>query len=116
VADAAKWVMDNLEVDQLKELDRIDNNSHYEPGNLRFVTRRQNVANQRRSKSIAFHKFRQEHPEIRYADNTLRNLLCKGLTAEQIIERYHRPSDKPKGVFGTFSMPDHEIVSLYQDG
>ena len=34
--------------DPTLELDRIDNNLGYEPGNLRFVTRRQNVHNRRR--------------------------------------------------------------------
>ena len=63
----------------------------------------------------AMHKFRLEHPKIRYADKTLRNLFYMGLTPQQIIERYHRHSDKPKGVYGTFSTPDLEIASLAKD-
>ena len=35
-----------------------------------------------------------------------------GFTAEAIVERYNKPSDKPKGVYGTYSTADPEIVSL----
>lgn len=115
VAEAAVWVMTNLGLHRDKELDRIDNNGHYEPGNLRWVSRKQNVANQGRSKSKTFHLFRATHPEVRYADNTLRNLLSKGLTFEEIVDRWNRPSDKPKGVYGTCSTADPDIVSLLTD-
>ena len=115
VASAAVWVMDNMEIHKDKELDRIDNNGHYEPENLRFVSRIQNMANRRDSKVAAFHNIRREHPEVRYADNTLWRLLREGLTEDQIVERFHRPSDKPKGVYGTYSTPDPDIVSLYLD-
>jgi len=108
----ARWIQDNLGLERQKEIDRIDNDGHYEAGNLRWASRAQNVANSRKSKvTLMFHRFRLEHPEIRYADATLRRLFLEGLTTEQIIERYHRPSCKPKGVYGTFSMPDLDIVS-----
>lgn len=116
VAAAAVWVMENIGLDRSKELDRIDNNGNYAPGNVRWVTRKQNIANQTRSKSQAFHQFRLEHPEVRYADNTLRNLLSQGLTFEQIRQRWNLPSDKPKGVYGTCSTADPDIVSLRTEG
>ena len=107
----AEWVQEHLGLHRLMEIDRIDNSGHYEAGNLRWATPMQNVSNSRKAKvSGEFHRFRLEHPEIRYADSTLRTLLLKGLTAEQIINRYNRPSDKPKGVYGTFSMPDPTIA------
>lgn len=112
VATAAVWVAENLGLQQGKELDRIENSGHYEPGNLRWATRRQNVANQDRSKATRFHIFRAKHPDVMYADNTLRNLIARGLTDEQIVERWGRPSCKPKGVYGTFSTAAPEIVSL----
>lgn len=116
VSAAAVWVMENLGLHKSKELDRADCCGHYEPGNLRWVTRKQNAANRRTGHTINLHLFRQAHPEIRYADNTLRNLLSKGLTFEEIIARYNRPSDKPKGVYGTFSTADPDIVSLRTGG
>ena len=94
-------------------LDRINNNGHYEAGNLRWSTRQENNSHTRRSKYVErFHLFRETYPEIRYSDKTLRNLMGYGLTDAQIIERFQRPSDKPKGMYGTFSIADQEIVSL----
>jgi hypothetical protein len=105
--------MDNLGIPEGYQLDRIDNEGHYEPGNLRWSTPQQNMAHYRRTKaSPTFHKFRQDYPGVLYADSTLRKLLCMGLTPEQIAERWNLPSCKPKGVYGTFSQPDHFIVSL----
>jgi hypothetical protein len=112
VATAAVWVMENLGLHKSMELDRIDNNQGYKPGNLRFVHRRLNVANQNRCHSVEFHKFRTEYPEVQYADNTLRDLLSKGLTPKQIVERWNTPSCKPKGRYGTFSTADPAIASL----
>ena len=108
----ALWVEENLGLHREMEIDRIDNNGHYEPGNLRYSTPAQNVANSRKAKvSAKFHAFRLKYPEVRYADATLRHLLLEGLTPEQIRERFYRPSCKPKGVYGTFSTPDQDIVS-----
>lgn len=116
---AAEWIRDNLGIpqrDRNLQLDRKDNNGHYEPHNLRWASKHLNVCNTRRGGWMAMvHKFRMEHPEIHYADKTLRNLISLGLTSEQIIERYHRPSDKPKGVYGTYLTPDPEIASLAKD-
>jgi hypothetical protein len=61
------------------------------------------------------HQFKLAHPEIRYADSTLYTLINTGLTSEQIVERFHKPSYKPKGKYGTFSIADPEIASLAKD-
>jgi hypothetical protein len=109
----AVWVQENLGLHRSMELDRIDNDGHYAPGNLRYLNRSQNQSNKRGPKAtIKLHVFREQYPDIRYSDGTLRALFGKGLTAEQIIERYMRPSAKPKGVYGTFSTPDQGILSL----
>ena len=49
VTEAGLWVMDNLGLEKPKELDRIDNDGHYETGNIRWATRTQQSLNQRRS-------------------------------------------------------------------
>ena len=56
-------------------------------------------------------RFRQRHPEVRYADSTLCHMISKGFSDAEIIKRFNTPSSKPKGVYGTFSTPDPDIVS-----
>lgn len=111
--------MENLGLpgqDHNTQLDRKDNDGHYEAGNLRWASKELNCNNTRRGGWIAMmHRFRIEHPEIRYADKTLRNLFAAGLTFDQVVDRFYRPSDKPKGLYGTYSKPDPEIASLAKD-
>lgn len=109
----AVWVQENLGLHKEMELDRIDNNGHYTPGNLRYLSRRHNQCNKRGPRlTVKMHKFRQQHPEIHYSDSTLIRMFWEGLTTDQIVERFARKSTKPKGVYGIYSMPDKEIVSL----
>ena len=53
VAEAVEYILQHLphETYQGLDIDRRDNNGHYEPGNLRLVTRRENLANRRSSRS-----------------------------------------------------------------
>jgi hypothetical protein len=115
VNQAAHWIAENLGIpeDRSLQLDRINNDGHYEPGNLRWSTASQNMAHTRtRSLIVPLQQFRQQYPKVMYADATLRNMLGMGLTFEQIAERFSRPSCKPKGKYGTFSTVDPFIVSL----
>ncbi len=108
----AVWVLENLGERRELQLDRINNDVGYEPGNMRLSTSRQNTSHTRKTAlAPLLHKFREMHPSVRYADATLPRML-KTMTFEQIVERYHRKSSKPKGVYGTFSTPDPFIASL----
>lgn len=102
--EAAHWVAANLGVpDRAMQLDRIENNGHYEPGNLRWVTAIGNQNNTRVSGGRArFIAFRKSFPWVRYADNTVVGLL-RTLTSEEIAERWKEHSCKPKGKYGTCS-------------
>lgn len=118
VLAAGLWVMENLGVPEAgQEIDRIDNNGHYAEGNLRLAPRVLNASNTRDTRCVlAFHKFRLAHPEVRYADTTLRRLLRSGMSFAEILERWQRPSCKPKGVYGTFSTADPVLVSRLTEG
>ena len=86
-------------------MDREDNDGHYEPGNLRWVPSVINVNNSRKTRGerrARFIAIRLEHPEITYADTTLQSMLGR-FTDEEIIARFHNPSCKPKGKYGTSS-------------
>lgn len=50
VGAAVQWIKEHLPHPTYLRLDvdRIDNNGHYEPGNLRLATRQQNLANRAR--------------------------------------------------------------------
>lgn len=109
----AVWVQKNLGLDHTLEIDRIDNEQGYRPGNLRLSTPQQNTSHTRKT-AIAplVHAFKFQHPQVRYADSTLSRLFASGSTPQEIVERWARPSCKPKGVYGTCSTPDHFIASL----
>jgi hypothetical protein len=112
----AMWVEANLGLHPELQLDRIDNEGHYEAGNLRYATRSLNQSNQRGGRWTAkMHKFRLLYPGVRYADSTIVNLIHRGLSYDEIAARFQKPSFKPKGVYGTFSTPDPAIASLSKD-
>ena len=112
----AVWVQENLGLHPDMEIDRINNEGHYEAGNLRWSTRSENQCNTRGIRSTAMmHKFRQDYPCIKYSDATICRLFAEGKTADEIVDRYNRQSCKPKGVYGTYSIPDPYIASLSKD-
>lgn len=114
--DMALYVMENLGLHREMEIDRINNEGHYEPGNLRYSTAPQNLAHTRkRMISAQAHAFQAQHPEIKYAGVTLSRLIAIGLSSEEIIQRFNTRSSKPKGVYGTSLTPDAFIASLSKD-
>jgi len=121
------WILENLgPCPEGMELDRKNNNGHYEPGNMRWATRQKQMQNTRAAlamkflgnpipKEHALHVVKHLVPNTRYADQTIRRFLHETKSVEATAERLLNapPSFKPVGLYGTFSTPDPAIVSLY---
>jgi hypothetical protein len=101
------------------EIDRIDTNGDYAPGNLRFVEHRVNCINQRRS---VLGRFVQKYWP--YSENVVIRKLSSGLTRDQIIQNAETSvSEKRKNWriisarldFMTYEMPEDITVLPYRD-
>ena len=59
------------------QLDRIDNNRGYEPGNLRFVTRSVNMANKRKITAREVVELQRRIESLEAENANLRHRLCR---------------------------------------
>lgn len=93
---AAQWMITNCGLpDRSMELDRINNDGHYEPGNLRWATRHQNVHNRRCS--VIPEDWVYDDRDWPFCEKTVRMLLTRGMTRDQIIERARDVVKRRKG-------------------
>ena len=120
VTEAGLYLISKFGIpDRTMELDRIDTNGDYAPGNLRFADHRTNCVNQRRS---VLNKFEQEYWP--YARNVVVRKLSQGLTRDQIIRDAETAVfEKRKNWriiaarldFMTYEMPEDIIVLPYRE-
>ena len=116
VIQAGIWILKNVpNVRREYEMDRIDNNGHYAPGNIRFVPREKNLGNRR---VTVLSEWDQEYWP--YSRNVVTRMLSSGKTREEIIEsareavRMKRKNWKlidARLDFMTYEMPAHITVS-----
>src|SRR5690625_4154090 len=113
-SEMGRWIMDNIpNWSRDLQIDRIDNNKGYAPGNIRMVRPKINMNNQRASHATRMaHVFMVEHPHVNYAQSTLIRKIKEGMSFEEILKQWGTPSSKPKGVYGISLTPDPEIASL----
>ena len=119
VLEAGLWILANVaSVRKENEMDRIDTNGHYEPGNIRFVTRQENQTN-RRISVIPY--FRQS--EWPYVRSVVTRKLTAGKTRREIIldaetavfeRRKNWRMIAARLEFMTYEMRDRDTVLPYQ--
>ena len=112
---AAVWMRDNHGMNLDLDIDRVDNEGNYEPGNIRWSTRSQNNRNNRRTVLLEWDP--QYWP---YGEGRVRQLISEGLSREDILEHANRVVDS-RGPWWktverrlqsmTYSMPENVIVS-----
>lgn len=97
-SEFAEWVLDNLgpKPEDKQSLDRIDNNRHYEKGNLRWANYTEQNNNKRAYKRTnngeRIRRIIELRPDLCY--ETIRTQIIKGVTDAEIITkgRYERTS------------------------
>lgn len=86
IAAAARWVVQTFSpLDRKLEIDRIDNDGHYEPSNLRLVPRLTNQRNRGQCR-VPF-DFIFVPGDWPYAKRTTMTLIYRGMTRQQILAR-----------------------------
>lgn len=104
-----------------KEIDRIDNNGHYERGNIRPATSQENRLNRRRTQWVTYrgqqvcqhhlwHLIKTDHPDFSFCCGKVTRLLKSGWDPN-LIHTYQRVGSRRSM---TCTMPDPAIVSQYQ--
>jgi hypothetical protein len=95
--DGVEWILRNLgpRPSPAHSLDRVDNNRHYEPGNLRWATRSEQARNKRTYRCSEtgerIRRLRAAREDLTY--ETIRMWIKQGMTDEEILNRrkYARP-------------------------
>ncbi len=107
------------------QIDRIDNNGHYEPGNLRLVPQRENLRNTRRNQYVSYqgaqvvrqdlwHLIKTDHPDFQFSISWTVKLLRSGVPVDEVIKRGLEPERILTRLYRLRANP--RIVARYRDG
>ncbi|GAA0587204.1 hypothetical protein [Rhizomicrobium electricum] len=103
------------------EIDRVNNNGHYEPGNLQLVPCRVNLRNTRRNVLVEYeglsvvasdlwHLLRTDYPDMTLGRSRTTKLALEGIHWSDIVSRNGRGAYTP----GKLDIVDPDIVALYR--
>jgi hypothetical protein len=103
IKQAVEWIKVQLPHDTYLgvDIDRIDNNGHYEPGNLRLVSRSRNLRNKRTTSKVYWAGKLiplLDWTENPYSITAAGRMVAKGMTGEEIVAQAWRAvAEKRKG-------------------
>lgn len=86
--EATRWVLAHLMPKRSLTLDRIDNDGHYEPGNIRFVDGRSNTMNRSNTKLPENWVFRAA--DWPYGKKHVEKLLRLGMSRKEVLAHARR--------------------------
>jgi hypothetical protein len=117
-----RWMLEHLPHPSYKgvQIDRVNNDGHYEPGNLRLVTQQQNLRNKQQSKFAMYRGQRvnacdlwlllkTDYPGVELSADRTAELVGLGVPVDKIMRR--KPRAK-RLACSALSRPDPAIVSL----
>ena len=120
------WCLENLPHEnnyKSVQIDRRNNDGHYEPGNLRLVSQAVNLRNTRRNvyclyrgmrvvASDLWHLLRRDYPGFRLSKGRVVKLISNGVSPDDILLRQAR------GPRNGRELPQYDpaVVALYDDG
>lgn len=124
-AEFVLWVEENLPHKDYVgvEIDRVDNNGHYAPGNLRLASRREQMSNTRSNNTVEYcgtpvcvthmwHLLKTDYPSMNLGPGRTAKRLLNGQPWQEIVALPERRSGGRKST--TSPMPDPAVVSLYR--